>query len=404
MHIFVASHKYTAISRVDGYRPLYVGSAMLGSDVPRKTGWSYDDEYPESISSLNPFFCELTGFHYIWKRCDDDVVGLMHYRRYLGKRSSNGSFVPLDVQTISNDLKEYDCIVAAKSTVANGEYLVSVAEQYRLIHSSTDLVQTRLVISQLCPEYLDAFNEVMLDHQFSPCNILVCRKNLFDQYCAWLFSIEFELYRRIDVQSRSDPYQRRVFGFLSERLLNVYLRKHGLQAKEYPVFDPAGSEVGDSLFYGKQFPPRPPVLGNRLVDTFKPRYQGRDYSPVFNLRFYLEHNPDVHRAYSGDLTGAFDHFLKYGVYEGRVSSPYFSIASYMRGNPRLRDRLGTQEAMDYVNYFIDHPSGRKHAIGFENITIDGGSTARKPWSIPASLESVYKYKRLREAERFGMID
>lgn len=404
MHIFVASHKYTTVLQADGYRPLFVGSAMLGSDAPRNTSWSYDDEYPESISKLNPFFCELTGFHYIWKQCDDDIVGLMHYRRYLGKRSDDGTFVPLDAQTVSSDLKEHDCIVAAKSTVANGEYLISVAEQYRLIHSSTDLVQTRLVISRLCPEYLDAFDDVVLDHQFSPCNILVCRKDLFDQYCAWLFSIEFELYRRIDVQSRSEPYQRRVFGFLSERLLNVYLRKHGLRTKEYPVFDPAGSEVGDSLFYGKQFPSRPPLLDTTLVDAFKPCHQGRDYSPVFDLRFYLEHNPDVHRAYSEDPTGAFEHFLKYGVFEGRASSPFFSIASYMRGNPRLQKRLGAQSALDYVRYYIDHPLARRHAIGFENITIDRGASARASRSIRSALESAYRSRMLREAERFGMID
>lgn len=404
MHIFVASHTYTAISQASGYRPLFVGSAALDSGEPREAGWAYDDEYPESISSLNPFFCELTGFHYIWKQCDDDVVGLVHYRRYLGEKGNDGSLVPLDAQTISSDLEKHDCIVAAKSTVANGEYSISVAEQYRLIHSSTDLVQTRLVISRLYPEYLDAFDDVMLGHQFSPCNILICRKDLFDQYCAWLFSIEFELYRRIDVESRSEPYQRRVFGFLSERLLNVYLRKYNLRTKEYPVFDPAGSDVGGSLFYGRQFPPRPAVPDDPRVDAFKPRWQGRDYSPVFNLRFYLEHNPDVHRAYSDDLTGAFEHFLKYGVYEGRVSSPFFSVASYMRGNPRLQQHLGTQNAMDYVEHYIDHPSDRHHAIGFENIAMDDGASARAPRSIRAALASAYKSKMQREAERFGMID
>lgn len=71
-------------------------------------------------------------------------------------------------------------------------------------------------------------------------NILVTSKTFFDRYSAWLFDVLGELERRIqdDVVRRSD-YQKRVYGFVAERLMNVYiefLRKtENIKIKELPL-------------------------------------------------------------------------------------------------------------------------------------------------------------------------
>ena len=59
-------------------------------------------------------------------------------------------------------------------------------------------------------------------------------KVLFDEYCSWLFSILFELEKRIDI-TNYNQYEARVFGFISERLFNVWLEKQQLKVKEVPV-------------------------------------------------------------------------------------------------------------------------------------------------------------------------
>ena len=42
----------------------------------------------DNIDKLNPWYCELTGMYYMWKHCNDDIVGLEHYRRYFVNKNN----------------------------------------------------------------------------------------------------------------------------------------------------------------------------------------------------------------------------------------------------------------------------------------------------------------------------
>ena len=58
--------------------------------------------------------------------------------------------------------------------------------------------------------------------------MMICRKDLWNQYCEWLFPILFELEKEIDIL-QYNGYQQRVFGFLAERLLNIWVRHQKLK-------------------------------------------------------------------------------------------------------------------------------------------------------------------------------
>ena len=65
-------------------------------------------------------------------------------------------------------------------------------------------------------------------------NMFAMKKEIFNEYCEWLFTILFELEKRIDI-SNYDAFQARVFGRISELLFNVWLDKQNYSYVVVPV-------------------------------------------------------------------------------------------------------------------------------------------------------------------------
>ena len=65
--------------------------------------------------------------------------------------------------------------------------------------------------------------------------MFICRKELADKYFEWLFDILDKAMDEIDFSSYGEN-QKRIFGFLSERLINVYVQKNNLKIKEKPIY------------------------------------------------------------------------------------------------------------------------------------------------------------------------
>ncbi|MFN2457747.1 MAG: DUF4422 domain-containing protein [Chitinophagaceae bacterium] len=57
-------------------------------------------------------------------------------------------------------------------------------------------------------------------------NIMITSWTVWDAYLNWLFDILFEVQQRIKLPEQG--YQQRVFGFLSERLHNLFIYHNGL--------------------------------------------------------------------------------------------------------------------------------------------------------------------------------
>ena len=55
-------------------------------------------------------------------------------------------------------------------------------------------------------------------------NMMIMDRELFDNYCSWVFDILFELKKRCDMPELS-PFQRRYFGRVSEIIFNVWLEQ-----------------------------------------------------------------------------------------------------------------------------------------------------------------------------------
>lgn len=184
-----------------------------------------------NISSKNPNYCELTGLYWIWKNDhDSDIVGTCHYRRlFTNNRFSKKISSFLNEQQVVEDLREYDLIAPKlyKTKITCYEHLlVSCKEK--------DVIALRDTIKELYPDYLSAYDSVMNSKKSYLLNMMVMNKSLFDEYASFIFDILTNLENKVDLTGYTTN-EARIFGFLSERLLTVFVKKKELKVKEYRV-------------------------------------------------------------------------------------------------------------------------------------------------------------------------
>ena len=206
----------------DLYKPLHVGRA-LGTDL----GYPGDDT-GDSISEKNRSFCELTGMYWLWKNLQCDYIGTAHYRRYMVEDENSNTI--LTKQKVQEWLSVYDLIVSMTIYIEGG----NVWQYYQKWHHIKDLETVREVFAKMYPDQLSCFDVAMSCNLFCGGNMLITSKEIYDTYCEWIFPILFEAEKRIDT-STYDDYQKRVIGFLAERLMRVFLLSHGYKIKEAAV-------------------------------------------------------------------------------------------------------------------------------------------------------------------------
>ncbi len=202
------------------YIPLQVGAALH-----EHYGYLCDDT-GDNISVKNPYYSELTGLYWIWKNnACADYIGLCHYRRYFLNNNDN----LMTEDDYVNVLSTYDVIISKSQT---GEY--DYRTVYGRSHDIRNLDLAEKVIHSLYPEYTAAFEETMNDHHCYVGNLFVAPKELFCSYAEWLFNIFFAMEPLINTEGYDD-YHKRLFGFLSEQLLIVWIRHNKLSYYEAPV-------------------------------------------------------------------------------------------------------------------------------------------------------------------------
>ncbi len=218
--IFTMTHKKFAEPSDPIYVPLQVGRAC-GGDL----GYLGDDS-GDNISAKNCYYGELTGVYWVWKNIrTTDYVGICHYRRYFCTEEGR----ILSRQDYLSILQEYD-IITSKKLKLNYSYFDGYASDYNIF----DLVTTGEVIRQKYPAYYETFERLVHERGTYFANMMVADKALYDEYCAWLFSIFEEVEKRIDAD-RYDDYHKRVYGFISEFLLLVWVETKGLKVYECKI-------------------------------------------------------------------------------------------------------------------------------------------------------------------------
>ena len=242
IRIFVSAHKPVELFDSQVFQPVQVGA----SRTDERFIWALCDDEGGNISDLNPMYCELTTQYWAWKNVDADYIGLCHYRRYFDfsdtshEENAYGEVIDDYIDIVSQReymledahirkvVKNYDVITTPVEDIRSymGENS-TIRSQYdaapKLFVEDLDRVIGILVARH--PEYEQDAKAFLAGHTGRFCNMFIMKKQIFHDYCAWLFPLLEEFVASADMNLYSKEGLRTP-GHLAERLLNIYLLHH----------------------------------------------------------------------------------------------------------------------------------------------------------------------------------
>lgn len=241
VEVYVATHKKIDFEIPDYCRKIQVNAERNG----QWEGYLHDNDNPDNISLKNPNYCELTALYAMWKNCKADIQGLCHYRRYFSKfdmirnsrqrdpwqhhiHYSEIMNAIITKQAIISELKHVDVLILFPQS---SDYL-NILEVFSAYVQLQDLHTIYEIFEDYYSDYLPALEHVLGSKRFSQCNMFIARRDFVNKYCTWLFDVLARIEERISFDGDDDIHAR-VYGYFSEFLLNVYIKKHNLHAKYF---------------------------------------------------------------------------------------------------------------------------------------------------------------------------
>jgi len=223
--ILVAMHKEYQKPDDGIYVPIQVGKSNATFNLG-----IIADNTGDNISIKNPNYCELTAVYWAWKNLDADYIGLTHYRRHFAPIVFGSKWDRLLSRGIAEKImSETDVILPQKRKY----YIESNYSHYIHAHKKIDIEIMSKIIERDYPDYVSSYNSFMKRTQAHMFNMFIMKKDKFDEYCSWLFELLFKIENELDISDYS-AFDARVFGRLSELLINVWIDKNEISYEEVP--------------------------------------------------------------------------------------------------------------------------------------------------------------------------
>ena len=244
--ILICCHKPCELPpNPDGlFLPIQVGAAISDADLGMQRDDQVNGEPCDNISAKNKSYCEITALYWAWKNIKKlypniEYIGLNHYRRYFcfekkfsvyedtvkNERNLNG--YRLCKESLQKILSKNKIIIAKKHF-----YKFSMFFAYCLFYVSEDYRILKQTIQCDFPEFYKSFIKGMeKSNYYSPYNMFIMKFSDFSEYCEWLFDVFSKIEKKIPFEHYNQQ-QMRVFGYMSEFLLRVYLDKNEKETSE----------------------------------------------------------------------------------------------------------------------------------------------------------------------------
>ena len=218
LRIFIVTHKPCSIPSDGVMTPIHVGRAVSPYKV--EMSWMQGDDTGDHISSKNGSYCEMTAHYWIWKNVHDtEYVGVCHYRRFFA--------IDISEDDIEEVMADADVLMVEPSW-----HIDSVYAYFAKFMGAENMAILWMVMKRLYPEYAETLEQVCDGVKFHPFNMLLCKKELFDEYCEWIFSVLVECEKYV----KPSPYTngRRALAYMAELLTGVYFIYKRMKIKTVP--------------------------------------------------------------------------------------------------------------------------------------------------------------------------
>lgn len=182
-------------------------------------------------------YSECARIHAIWQYYPlQKYVGISHYRRYLEFFDK--------VPNLDDIFKKHDVMYQLFDIG-----WPSIENNYRGCHNIDDLQQCVDIIKRDYPDFAEAADEVLSSKYFVPCNVFLTTKEMFCEWCEFIFGVldkydeemgfktDLDVYNHVvnnldkytedkgGLPNTSTTYQSRIQAFLSERISSIFFKK-----------------------------------------------------------------------------------------------------------------------------------------------------------------------------------
>lgn len=219
--IFVCTHKpVDNIRNNDVYTPIHLGRSY--SSFKNEMMDYIGDDSGDNISDKSEHYSEASAIYWIWKNVHNcEYVGLTQYRR------------TFDIEFTSENI---DSLFSDGTDVILSQKYFRPSTRWHAVLTymqMEDFLIMKGCIEKCCPEYLKTLNRFLRDYEDYPFNMVVCKKQLYDQYAKWMFEICFEMEKYVKYSGYSNSA--RLFGYITELLTPIYFLHNKYKIKEVPV-------------------------------------------------------------------------------------------------------------------------------------------------------------------------
>lgn len=207
------------------HMPDWVCPIQVGAELTDMRIVNLLDNTGDNISYKNANYCELTALYWMWKNKLTDTskmlhdetlqkkplyYGLFHYRRILDISDEDLS------RAASNNVD----VILPFPTIHEPD----ISEHHERYIKESDWKAMLQALKELQPAYADAFSEIFGQEYLYNYNIIIAKKEVFADYCAWLFPI----LERTEQLSSPEGWNRadRYIGYIGENLLTLYFMYH----------------------------------------------------------------------------------------------------------------------------------------------------------------------------------